>query len=100
MCRQNKSIINQTPSSLTPAPRTAAAARLVHESVDAECDQCEHEEEDDDYYRYHVVFLDHFCGFFALSFSNRDACCGLWSRGGEVKCGAVSEDVRCGSDAR
>jgi len=66
MCKKKRLIINQTPTTPTSAPRTAAA-RLVHQPVDPECDQRQHEEEDDDYYRYHVVFLDHFCGFFAYS---------------------------------
>lgn len=57
---RQQSIISQTPRARRP--RRRAAARLVHQPVDTERDQRQHEEEHDDDYRYHVVFLDHFCG--------------------------------------
>jgi hypothetical protein len=61
---KERSVIGQTPGRFRPAHAAAAAApaRLVHQSVDPERDQCEHEEEHDDDYRDHVVFLDHVCG--------------------------------------
>ena len=61
---KERSVISQTPGRFGHAPAAAAAApaRLVHQSVDPERDQCEHEEEHDDDYRNHVIFLDHVCG--------------------------------------
>ncbi len=65
---KDKSVINQTPrnTTTTSTPRTAPSD-LMYQSVDAECDQREHEEENDNYYRYYVVFLNHFGGLYMYS---------------------------------
>jgi hypothetical protein len=44
----------------------------MHQSVDPERNQCQHEEQHDDYYRYHIIFLGHFGGVLYITFSGKE----------------------------